>query len=116
MHNNKTYTNYNSDFITGDSETFNVTSYDNELKVDVLAKKHSASRIWGQIKEENGSTVPEALVKLIKPTFNNGTIEYIDIAKCISDLNGFYQFMVEFTPDDAAYKIIISKSINNKSV
>ena len=114
MHNKKNYTSYNSNFITGDSDTFNITTYDNELKVDVLAKEHSTSRIWGQIKESNGSVVPEALVKLVKPTFNNGIVEYTDIAKCISDLNGFYQFMVDFTPDDAAYKILISKSVNNK--
>lgn len=112
MHNDTIYTSYNANFITGNSDTFNITTSDSDIKVDVLANKHYTSRIWGQIKDHNGNIIPEALVRLVKTKLINGNIEQVSIGECISDLNGFYQFMVNSSKQDSSYKIIVSKNMN----
>jgi hypothetical protein len=119
--NNNSASNNASDYTcaTGSSETFRLLNDDSDVKVDILAQKHYGATIWGQIKDEYEKPIAEAFVKLIKPVYCNGKIEYISIAKCMSDCNGFYQFNVESTNDDSAYKVIVSKTVattvSNKS-
>ena len=97
-------------YISGASETFNVLNDECELKIDILAQTHSSSAIWGKIKDKDGNSVSNALVRLVKAAYVNNNIEYINIAKCISDNNGFYQFNINPSEDDSAYKIMVSKT------
>ncbi|MGL4450227.1 MAG: hypothetical protein ACRCTZ_03415 [Sarcina sp.] len=96
--------------ICGASESFNVLNDNSEIKIDIIAQSHFNSSIWGQIKDEEGNFISSALVRLVKTVYKNNTIEYITIAKCISDHNGFYQFNIDSSSDDSSYKIMISKT------
>ena len=102
----------NLNYMVGNSSEFNINNKNCDIKVDILAEEHAGVRIWGQIKDINNIPVDNALVKLIKPTITNGNLEYISIAHCISDINGFYQFEVNCNENDAAFKILVSKSRN----
>ena len=96
--------------ISGASETFNILNDGCELKIDILAQTHSGSTIWGKIKDTDGNSISNALVRLVQASYTNNSIEYINIAKCISDSNGFYQFNINPSKDDSAYKIMVSKT------
>lgn len=117
MNTGNSYTNYNNNkrdlsFVVGNSNTFNISEENCDMKVDVIANKHYGARIWGQIKDDKNNIIKGALVKLVKTYYENNCIEYANVANCISDDEGFYQFEVEFSDDDSAYKIIVSKSLN----
>lgn len=96
--------------IFGASETFNVLNNNSEVKVDIIAESHSSSTIWGQIKDEYGNAIQGAFVKLVKTVYMDNNFEYINVAKCISDANGFYQFNIDLFESDSSYKIMVSKT------
>lgn len=117
MNSKCSYTSYNKNDndllrVAGSSDIFNISDEYCDLKVDVLTEKYYGARIWGQIKDESGNVIQEALVKLVKVNINNSKINYINIANCISDKNGFYQFEVKSNIDEYPYKILVSKSVS----
>ncbi|MGL4989944.1 MAG: hypothetical protein ACRCYC_10355 [Paraclostridium sp.] len=95
--------------ITGNTEIFNTENYCDDLKIDISTTTHNGVNIWGQVKNKNDECIPFAFVKLVKPHLLNGIISFEEIAHCVSDSSGFYQFNILAKPNES-YQLLVSKN------
>lgn len=97
-----------STYIVGNSVTFTVNDCDSEIKADAVVAYRDSVRVWGQIKDCKGKSVPYAYVKLLKIT-NNGLV---GVAHTITDCQGFYQFDICMCEESCnqKYTILVGKA------
>lgn len=102
--------------IVGNSLDLDIDDCNCEIRADVIVEKTSPSvRLWGQIKDCSGYPIPNALIKLVKVIYCNGSYKYEGIAHTISDCYGFYQF--DLCADDCknnSYRVIVGKSVTGR--
>lgn len=65
-------------------------------------------KLWGQVKDCYGHAVENALVNLLKPVPQDGSIEYIRVAHTTTDRFGVYEF--ELSPDNENTRLIVIAS------
>ena len=87
---------------------------DCEVRADIIVSRKKSVRLWGQVKDCEDEPIKDALIKLLKPIYKKGKIEYIGIAHTITDCLGFYQFDVCPEDDCAKYRVIASKASTGK--
>lgn len=102
------------EFISGNSIDIELHNGDCEVKADIVVSKKRSVRIWGQVKDCDDNPVPNVLVKLLKPIYCHGKLDYEGISHTISDCNGFYQFEICPCKEDKKYKIIVSQAAFGK--
>lgn len=96
--------------IRGNSFDVDLNKNDCEIRADVKVGKKNCVRLWGQVKDCDDQPVQDALVKLLKPIYKQGKVEYIGIAHTITDCLGFYQFDVCPSEECAKFHVIVSKA------
>lgn len=99
--------------INGNSIDINPHEGDSEIKADVIVSEFNSVRIWGQIMNCKGESVPNALIKLIriaKDCKDTEACTYQGIAHTVSDCQGFYQFDIEVNNSKEEFKILVGKS------
>ena len=94
----------------GNSLDLKVGDCESEIRADITVEEFESVRVWGQILNCEGKPVPNALVKLVKVVCGCKKTDYIGVAHTMTDCEGFYQFEVCTCPDDACYRIIVSKA------
>lgn len=90
----------------GNAVNFQVYRNDNEIKADIVTEYRRSVRIWGQVRDSDGTAISSAYVKLAKVTPNG----FLGIAHTITDYQGFYQFEVCPKKDVCDYIIIVGKA------
>ncbi|MDK2587408.1 hypothetical protein QOZ83_16310 [Romboutsia sedimentorum] len=121
--NNVEYTNYKNQCMgvqglsTGNSIDIDLNQCEQlgEVKADIVLNTDinnecNVVRLWGQIKDCNGCSVPNALLKLLKIEKYKGRCEYKGVAHTISDCEGFYQFDLCYCDGSENYKILVSRT------
>lgn len=97
--------------VKGNAFDIELRNHDCEVRVDMIVnRRKKCVRLWGQVKDCEGIPVEEALVKLLKPRFINGKIEYEGVAHTQTDCLGFYQFEVCAEDDNAKFRVIVGKA------
>ena len=111
------YNNMDRGFILGNSIDIKLTGEDiAEIRADVVVatsgvdSKCNVIRLWGQIKDCNGTPIPNALLKLIKVICTHTSEYYEGIAHTVSDCNGFYQFDLCYCDGNECYKVLVNKA------
>lgn len=84
---------------------------DCEVRADVVVGRERCVRLWGQIKDCEGKPVKDALVKLLKPIWRFGKIEFIGVAHTMTDCLGFYQFDICPDEESTKFRVIVSKAV-----
>lgn len=100
--------------IIGNAVDVDLKKGDCEVRVDIKVGKKHCIRVWGQVKDCEGNPVNEALVKLLKPCYYHGKVEYEGIAHTTTDCLGFYQFDVCMTEGHSKYRILVGKANTGK--
>lgn len=102
-----TYNNTDDSYIVGNSVDFTVGKCDSEIKADLTVGYRDTVRVWGQIKDCNGNTVPYAYLKLIKVSKNGQE----GVAHTISDCLGYYQFdLCQCEAEGINYRLLVGKA------
>jgi hypothetical protein len=84
---------------------------DCEVRADiVVGREKRCIRLWGQVKDCDGRPVEDALVKLLKPYYRNGRIEFEGVAHTKTDCLGFYQFEICPEEEHVKFRVIVSKA------
>ncbi|MCQ1530737.1 hypothetical protein [Lutispora saccharofermentans] len=83
---------------------------DCEVRADIVVDRERCIRLWGQIKDCEGKPVKDALVKLLKPIWKYGKIEYVGVAHTTTDCLGFYQFNICPDENNNKFRVIVSKA------
>lgn len=86
-----------------------------EIRADVVVSQFNAIRLWGQILNNQGQPIADALVKLVRIISNGSCIDYEGIAHTTSDCNGFYQFDI-CSNEQCWYKILVGKANTGKEI
>ncbi|MGL4877018.1 hypothetical protein [Paraclostridium dentum] len=94
----------------GNSLDVTVGDCESEIRADITVDELNSVRLWGQIVNCDGKPVPNALIKLVKVVCNGHKTDYVGVAHTITDCEGFYQFELCNCPEDACYRIIVSKA------
>lgn len=96
--------------VRGNAMDVELKNNDCEIRADIIVGREKCVRLWGQIKDCEGNPVKDALVKLLKPIYKYGKIEYVGIAHTITDCLGFYQFDVCPCEENTKFRVIASKA------
>lgn len=84
---------------------------DGEVRADVVVNREKRCvRLWGQVKDCEGKAIEGALVKLLKPYYRNGKIEFEGVAHTTTDCLGFYQFDICPEDEKVKFRVIVSKA------
>jgi hypothetical protein len=98
------------ELVKGNAINVELNKCDCEIRADIKVERKHCVRIWGQVTDCFGKPVQEALVKLLKPYYAQGHIEYSGIAHTLTDCLGFYQFDVCYCDEDKTrYRILVGK-------
>ncbi len=101
----------NSSMIHGNSIDIVPQTCDSEIKADIVVSEFHSVRLWGQIVNCNGTSVANALIKLVKiVTDCKGKTVYQGIAHTVSDSDGFYQFDLCVDTANTKYKVLVNKA------
>lgn len=95
--------------LQGKTADVEICQKDVDIRVDLVVDKKKVLRLWGQIKDNSGYVVENALITLLKPQYVRGEIEYFPIATTLSDCMGFYQFQIEKLEKNLTYKVNVGK-------
>lgn len=107
---NKAYHEDTCELVRGNAINLDLNRCDCEVRADIKVETKNCVRIWGQVTDCYGKPVKDALVKLIKPYFSKGCIEYTGVAHTVTDCLGFYQFDICQCDDEKAkYRVLVSK-------
>lgn len=98
------------DSVKGNSIEVELNRGDCEIRADVTVARTSGVRVWGRVKDCNGLSVANALVKLVKVVNNCGKIDVIGIAHTMTDCSGFYQFEISCCEVGAKYRVLVHKA------
>ncbi len=98
------------DNIKGNAIEVEVKPKDCEIRADIIVAKERCVRLWGQVKDCEGKPVKDALVKLLKPIWKYGRIEFIGIAHTMTDCLGFYQFDLCTEEENTKFRVIVGKA------
>lgn len=98
------------DSVKGNAMDIELKKNDCEIRADIVVEREKCVRLWGQVKDCDGNPVKDALVKLLKPVYRYGKIEYVGVAHTITDCLGFYQF--DLCPEDekTKFRVIVGKA------
>ena len=102
------------EYMVGNTIDIEVKKGDCEIKADMVMHKKKSVRMWGRIKDDNDMPVKCALVKLLKPVYKCGKVEYVGIAHTMTDCLGFYQFDVCASEANTKFRIVVSKASSGK--
>ena len=98
------------DNIKGNAIDVEVRPKDCEIRADVVVAKERCVRLWGQIKDCEGKPVKDALVKLLKPIWKYGKMEFVGVAHTMTDCLGFYQFDLCPDEENTKFRVIVGKA------
>lgn len=104
---------YNKEYcdnIKGNAADVEFKKNDCEVRADIIVGRERCVRLWGQIKDCEGNPVKDALIKLLKPVYRYGKIDYVGVAHTITDCLGFYQFDVCPEDENTKFRVIVSKA------
>lgn len=106
----KVYHEESCELIKGNAINVELNKCDCEVRADIKVERKHCVRIWGQVTDCYGKPVREALVKLLKPYYCKGYIDYVGVAHTVTDCLGFYQFDVCYSDDDKSkYRVLVGK-------
>lgn len=100
------------EYVQGNSVDIEICNNDCEIRADIVVARKKSIRVWGQVKDCNGQPVSCALVKLLRPVYVRGRVEYEGVAHGVTDCMGFYQFDLCDCCDDhnKKFRVIVSKA------
>lgn len=88
---------------------------DSEVRADIVVERERRCiRLWGQIKDCEGNPVKDALIKLLKPYYKNGKVEYEGYAHTVTDCLGFYQFEICPCDEKVKFRVIVGKACRGR--
>ncbi len=97
--------------INGSSVDIEADPCDNEIKANIVVSEFESTRLWGQVINQSGVAVENALVKLLRVVSNDkGRCVYQGIAHTITDCQGFYQFDISKDCCLNQYKVVVGKA------
>lgn len=97
--------------VCSSSPEFKVDSCQSKVRIDITVAEFATVRLWGQVKDCDGCSVPGVLLMLVKVERDeHGKRCYHGLAHTISDNEGFYQFDLCAKCFDSCYKILANKS------
>ncbi|GFP74491.1 hypothetical protein [Clostridium fungisolvens] len=102
------------EYVLGNTIDIEVKHDDCEIKADVILERKKCVRVWGQVKDNNGMPVKCALIKLLKPVYKFGKVEYAGIAHTVTDCLGFYQFDLCAEEENTKFRILVGKAVYGK--
>lgn len=101
--------------IKGNALDVELKKCDSEVRADVVVgTDRKCVRLWGQIKDCDGNPVKDALIKLLKPYYKCGKVEYEGIAHTRTDCLGFYQFDICPEDEKVKFRVLVSKAVKGR--
>lgn len=107
---NSTFYETTCEFFKGRTAELVICENDFDVRLDLTIDKKKVGKVWGQVKDDTGKCVENALVTLLEPKYVRGYVEYFPIATTLSDCMGFYQFQIAKLEAGLKYRVNVAKS------
>ncbi|MGL4948993.1 MAG: hypothetical protein ACRC5M_01305, partial [Anaeroplasmataceae bacterium] len=93
----------------GESKNFKLYECCSEFRADISVESYSNIIFWGEVHDEHHTPISNVIITLLKVKNINGTCQYSKVLNTLTNVHGFYNFVVPRTDYNSEYEISISK-------
>lgn len=101
-----------SEFLRGESSTFEIYKKDCEIRLDITVKDIKGCILYGQVNYKNCKPAENVLVTLLKAQWICGKYSYTKISSTLTASTGSYEFFLPGNCCCGDFKILLGNTIN----